>query len=638
MAGHRILLFLLLWLPFAVPAADNSYLNDLIEQARQKNLAQRFEWLDLLHYKPYPFWPGMRSLADDPAFFNAPDGKTDATAELEATLASFFSTTVETDKVQNPQCQFIARYHWLKQELHFDPARLPEQPCKRYHDWRAALNPGSITLVFPAAYLNNPASMYGHTLLRVDAKDQSESDRLLAYSISYAAATLEGNGLVFAVKGLFGGYPGMFSIIPYYLKVREYSDIDNRDVWEYELNLTPAEIDRMLMHVWEMRLIRFDYFFFDENCAYHLLSFLDVARPGLHLTDQFRWWAIPSDTVRAVTEIPGMLKHVVYRPAGITVMRQRMREMDERQRQMAKAIAEQQMQPTDDHLRQLPAMDQAKVLELSYAYLSYKRTTEKQNVNETSRAEYDLLLARNALPVPEQAPKVIVPRVRPDEGHQSSRLSVGAGRKDGKDFWELQLRPTYHDLLDDDGGYTQNAQIEFFKLTARDYQGEEARIESFIPIDITSLSPRDDFFKPLSWKVNVGWTRRRFPGGEEPLVFQLNYGPGFAWDLSDSFRANPVLYGLLEGALDVSNQYSSDYAVGVGPNLGILADLNGSWRASLSVRSLRYGLGDDHWSRELMLEQRYALTRQSAVRLRLSRTQEFGDYWNSGDLSVHFYF
>ena len=172
MPGRWILLLFILWLPLVVFANDSAYLNELVEQAREKNLAQRAEWLNLLHYKPYVYRTGMRSLADDPAFFNALDGKTDAAAELEATLAVFFSTAEETDKAQNPQCRFIARYHWLKEELHFDPARMREHPCKRFDQWHAALDPHQITLVFPAAYLNNPASMYGHTLLRIDAKDQ----------------------------------------------------------------------------------------------------------------------------------------------------------------------------------------------------------------------------------------------------------------------------------------------------------------------------------------------------------------------------------------------------------------------------------------------------------------------------------
>ena len=96
--------------------------------------------------------------------------------------------------------------------------------------------------------------------------------------------------------------------MPYYLKVREYTDLENRDIWEYELNLSPEEIDRLLMHAWELGPIHFDYYFFDENCAYHLLGLLEAARPDLELTKGFRWWAIPSDTVREVVKQKGLVK------------------------------------------------------------------------------------------------------------------------------------------------------------------------------------------------------------------------------------------------------------------------------------------------------------------------------------------
>ncbi|MCR4347969.1 MAG: DUF4105 domain-containing protein [Sulfuricaulis sp.] len=639
MPGRWILQFIFLWSPLAGFAADNAYLEELIQRARQANLSQRAEWLNLLHYKPYPYWPGSRSLADDPEFFNAPHGKTDAAGELEATLAVFFSTAEETDKTQNPQCRFIARYRWLKQELQFDPARLPKQPCRRFYQWRASLDPHEITLVFPAAYLNNPASMYGHTLLRIDARDQDEHTRLLAYSISYAAGTDETSGLIFAVRGLFGGYPGVFAITPYYLKVREYSDIENRDVWEYQLTLTPEEIDRLLMHVWELGPTHFDYYFFDENCAYHLLSLLEVARPGLQLTDQFRWWAIPSDTVRAVTDQPGLLKRVVYRPASVSIMRQRLMQMPVDQSRLAKDLAQQRIDANDDRLRELPALDHARVLELGYEYASYEAATGRNKAPDAVTRMRELLLARSQLKIPPQKPGVPVPSVRPDEGHKTSRIGIGAGSRDGRRFGEIHLRPTYHDLLDQDAGYTRGAQIQFFDMRWRHYRGEDGlRLEEFKPLDIVSLSPRNDFFNPISWKINVGWTRKHFPGGDEPLVFRFNGGSGLAYSAPGLFGGNAVYYGFIEAALDAGSRFESNYTLGAGPAIGLLANVSERWGFNLQARSLRYGLGDDHWSRELALEQRYALTRQSAVRLRLSRKQEFQDYWNSGDLSVHFYF
>src|SRR5690606_9684896 len=101
-----------------------------------------------------------------------------------------------------------------------------------------------------------------------------------------AAETDETNGVVFAAKGLFGGYPGLFSITPYYEKVKEYNDLENRDIWEYELAFTPAETRRLLEHAWELGQVNFDYYFLSENCSYQLVALMDVARPGRHLADR----------------------------------------------------------------------------------------------------------------------------------------------------------------------------------------------------------------------------------------------------------------------------------------------------------------------------------------------------------------
>ena len=243
---------------------------------------------------------------------------------MDATLASFYSQVAETPERQNPQCRFIARRAWLDAELHFDRARLPWRDCPRYEEWHAAMNAATLTLVFASAYLNNPSSMYGHTLLRVDARDQNDRTRLLAYTINFAADTNETNGLTFAVKGLLGGYAGTFSVLPYYIKVREYNDMENRDLWEYELALTPEEVERVLRHAWELLSAYFQYFFFDENCSYHLLGLLQVARPELELTPPFRWWALPTDTVRAITKSPGLVARTVYRPANATIIAARL--------------------------------------------------------------------------------------------------------------------------------------------------------------------------------------------------------------------------------------------------------------------------------------------------------------------------
>lgn len=632
--GRLLAASLLLLVPFSTEASG-AYLDELIRQAAGKRLAQRVEWHNLLHYKPYAWRPGLRSLADDSRFFNAPDGKYDPEAELNATLAAFFSTRIETDSEQNPQCAFIARYHWLKQELGFDAVRLPEQDCARFKRWRAGLDPHAITLVFPSAYLNNPASAYGHTLLRVDSRDQDERTRLLAYAINYAAATDEDNGLIFAMRGLLGGYPGLFAIAPYYVKVSEYNDLENRDIWEYRLDFTADEIDRLLMHVWELGPIRFDYYFFDENCSYHLLSLFEVARPELRLTDRFRAWAIPSDTVRAVVEEEGLVREVTYRAARATVLREWQERLSADDIELARALAYGEATPD------LPGLEperQARVLELAFEYLEYERLSGERDDIEPAPATSErlraLLLARSQLDVGPPA-AVRVPAVRPDEGHESARIGLGAGRRDGQRYQEMRLRPAYHDLLDPEEGYVRGAQIQFFDLTLRRYEEEDRlRVERLDLLNITSISPRDRLLKPLSWKVEAGWARKRFEDGDRELVFRLSGGAGLAHAPSP----NTLVYALAETAVDVADDFDGGYALGVGPGIGAVAQLAPASRLAVHARALRYGLGDDHDGRDLGIRYAHAFGRRFALRLELGREREFDRAWNSAGVFALVYF
>lgn len=586
-----------------------------------------------MHYVPNLIAPGVHGLVDSRDFYNAPDGKNDPQAELDGTLRAFFSEAEETDEVQHPQCRFPARYAWLAAELGFDQGRMPRPQCRRYRDWRSALDAKQLTLVFASAYLDNPGSMYGHTLLRIDAADQDERTRLLAYSISFAAATNETNGLIFAVKGLFGGYPGVFAMLPYYVKVREYSDLENRDLWEYELDLSPEELERVLRHAWELLPAYFEYYFFDENCSYHLLALLQVARPDLELTAPFRLWALPVDTVRALTDQPGLVKRIVYRPARSTIIAERLARMQPEERRMARDLGLGTRNADDAALRALPPERAARVVEAGYDYLNYRRTTGTSEVKDGGALARDLLVARSQIDAPSQTPRIETP-VRPDEGHRTARMSTGAGRRDRQGFLELGVRPTYHDIVDDDAGYIGGAQIEFFHLRARRYEGASARIESFIPVNIFSLSPRDEFVQRKSWRVAAGWQRSMTRSGAEPLAVAADGGLGGAW------RAGRVarVYASAEGAARAHEQFEKGYSLGLGARIGALVDPAPRWRVHAYVQQLGSVAGERVDPGALVLEQRFSLTRDLALRFDLSHQNEAGRSFDSVLLSLHVYF
>ncbi|HXV24717.1 MAG TPA: DUF4105 domain-containing protein [Alphaproteobacteria bacterium] len=634
-AGGALVLLVLL-ADQTAHAQKASYLDELIEQARRKGLAEERQWRTLGHYLPRLIGPGWISVMDSPGFFLAPAGKTDPQAELEATLAGFFAPPPQNEEAQHPQCAFVARYHWLKAQLAIDPTRLPEQPCTRFRKWYEAINPARITLVFPAAYFNQPSSMFGHTLLRIDKVGQSEGARLHSYAINYGAITGDDSGVMFAFKGLAGGYPGVYSILPYYEKVKEYSDLENRDIWEYELNLNQAEVHRLVMHLWELRQAYAKYYFLDENCSYQLLALLEVARPELDLTGDFDWWAIPADTIRAVVEQAGLLARAVYRPSAHADIDHRLSRLDPYQRGLAYRLALGERAPDDPELAGLPPERRAALLELAYEYLQYRLRAGDEERDLVAPRLLALLRARSEIPAAADVPSVPRPQTRPDEGHGSARAAIGIGRTDGRNFLELRLRPALHDLLDIQGGFVPGTEIDFLDLAMRYYEGEDApELESVTAIGIQSIAPRNEFFRPNSWRLNLGAERFRRSGpAKDELVGAAGGGLGLAYEPWE----NVLLSGFVDGQISVGSNLPDKVLVDVGPSLGLLYYASPVWALNLSG-SYRFALDnetDDYL--DVRLEQRFTLTRSLALRLSSGFIGDAEDPFLDLGTSLHWYF
>jgi hypothetical protein len=603
-------------LAFANEPSDKMYLDELIRRSVEQNLANQREWHLLLHYRPTLFG-GMISEQDDPGFFLSPDGKTDPQAEIEATLAAFFSGQPVGRSKQPAQCAFVARYQWLKEQLQFDETRLPPEHCERFDRWAAEFNTDGVSLIFPTAYMNNPASMFGHTFLRLDQRGQTEQTRLLAYTINFAAEVPPDAGIEYVYKGLFGGYSGFFSTIPYYLKVREYRDFENRDIWEYRLNFSEPQIRRLLMHAWELGNASFDYYFFKENCSYHLLSLLEAAEPSLHLTDRFSYWTVPSDTLRALIDQKGLVGHVAYRPSRSTVIaRKRDTLSTEEDSWLHRLIVDPAVSRSADFAH-LPAARQAFLLDVTSDYLLYKSEKDREQAAPLKARNQQILTARSALRIPSPPFPIQPSSGSPEQGHEKTRAGLAFGWRQNELFEELNWRGAYHDLLDPEAGYTPNAQIELLGLAVRHYERRnQVRLERFTFANVLSLSPVDRLFFSPSWKVSVGLqTVRQERAGVSCRYCNngnFNGGPGLA--VQTELWRREVWFGFAEVDMNVSPAYAYNHRAGGGGTLGFYADLTDRWRLLASTTYLHYPLGErsDDW--RASVQQRVTIQKNLAIR------------------------
>ena len=616
----------------ALDKASAGYLAELIAQARLQKLADEREWHLLLHYRTRLFG-GYESEQDDPGFFMSSHGKTDPQAELEATLSRFFSDEPVGRSKQPAQCAFVARYHWLKEKLAFDDMRLKPIVCERFERWYADFEVQSITLIFPSAFMNNPASMFGHTLLRVDQKGQTEQTRILAYTINYAADVPPDAGIAYPIRGIFGFYKGYFSTIPYYLKVQEYRDIENRDIWEYRLNFTPVQLRRLLMHAWELGNAYFDYYFFKENCSYHLLALLEYADPSLHLTDQFTFWTVPADTVRLIAAQPGLVSEIAYRPSRSTIIRRKRESLSREEKGLSARIAEDAAEIASPDFAALSRKRQAFLLDLASDYLRYRIETTDSPPAGLKARNREILTARSELRIPSEPFPVVPFAKQPELGHKTSRASVGAGWRNDDTFEEFTVRAGYHDLLDPEIGYTPDAQLELASISLRRYnRGDQTRIERATLANVLSLSPMDSLFHVPSWKINVGMNTIRF--GDCQLCSNGFANGGIGAAVESHWLNREVLFAFAEAEANYSRAYEENHRVGGGSTVGMLTDLTDRWKLMATGSYLRYALGDKSDDFRWFVGSRYTLAQNLALRLEYNHR----DHDNDVMFSVQAYF
>lgn len=559
---------------FSFSKADSSsQLPLLLQKAHQMDLGDDPQWWKLLHYERTLL--GFRKSQANSDFFLAADGSTNPQAELDATLKAFFSTEAVPAGQQHPQCRFRGRFLYLKRKLGFEPDQLPSADCSRFEHFAQQLSARSITVVFSSYYLNNPSSAFGHSFIRVNKTDHPEAGKqfeLLDYGINYAADVNVNNPIIYAVKGLTGMFHGSFTSVPYYYKVREYSDFEKRDLWEYDLNLTPDQIELLIAHFWELGSTRFDYYYLTENCSYHVLSVLDAVNPNFKLLERQPKVVIPSDTMKVLVDTPGLVKEIHYRPSVRTQFDYRLKLLSPPQRDLLKVSIEARDPgglPSD-----LSSQDKAKILdaEADFIDLNYNKELIKRE-GDASQWMQKVLVARSKLRVVSSDLEVPTPsNEMPHVGHGSARVGVEPGYNSSLGaFTELSYRFALHDLLDPLPGYPSYAQIEMMNLQFRTNLSPNQQsfwLDQLELFRVTSLNPITSFDRKLSWRVNFGITR--FYDGT------CNYCIGPSFEVGGGWTIQPIqsvpLMAFLLGETEASASPAFDgshFRIGLGPAAGL---------------------------------------------------------------------
>jgi len=557
-------------------------------------LSQQRYWHLLLHM------PDEESEIDDVRFFLAIDGKTNAKNELDATLEALFNEkSLDDDSVA---CRFPARKAWLQEQL--DIRDFPHAICKKYEDTLQKINPKSVTLVYPSAHINSMTSMFGHTLLRINSGYNS---RLLSYAVNYAAEIdpKKTSAAASATKGLTGGFPGSYSLLPYYEKLKEYRDTEQRDVWEYDLNFNEEELSRMLMHIWELQSTKSDYYFFTENCSYNMLWFLEAARPSIHLREHFYYEVIPLETVHVAAE-EKIIEHANYRASRRTILLKYEELIQDVYIHMPRDLIDSKINLSTIMDNETIDMQQKRyILEASVEFLEYSYSRNNISEEKYQSLFRTLTQARATLGTGEklniEAPK------DPVEGHRAVRASAGVGHTKNTKIAYLGIRPAYHDLQDSSYGFLRGTQIDFLNLQLS-YAEHNLSVEEATILSLASLSQRSEFFDSLSWRAKVGWDKDY---GSKRANFISTLGAGYCRgnkSASVYLMADPLFYS------------ENRLITGVGSSVGLIVDKYSFMNTNVELTRRWYDTGEEQWLAKV--SQNWRLSQNCALQFKYDYSQK----------------
>jgi hypothetical protein len=527
-------------------------------------LAETTKWIRLLHYKKNLI-SGYTSEADGKDFFLHPQGKTEPLKELRRTI-EIFSTATDV-KDGDPVCKFPLRYKWLNSELGMK-WKLDLSKCTTYVSFFSKLAARRASIIFSSYYLSNPNSAFGHTFLRLSRYDDKNETEMLDYGINFSAESVGTNPFMYAVNGLIGGHKGRFTSIPYYYKVREYSNAEFRDLWSYNLKMDLGQILQMVDHVWELGHTYFDYFYFKENCSYHLLSVIEVVMPEKVLTDTYSFFAIPADTIRLLRQ-EGLIEEGRKRESTYSKLIRMSEGMSRKDLDRAKAISKKPAD-TNNLVADLNDKEAAQVLDVSLEAFDYFNAAKILSDDlKTKEIKNNILFARAKNPI-----------ITADDGNNTNlddspaishsptraELSQGYESHNGK-FTRLEFRASHHDLLDPPKGSLKDAQLEIGKISFRykelAYNKESLQFEKLTLISIKNLPGQNFWASPQAWELEVG--ARQI----DQTVCVDCPGAFFMGSLGNSLELGKqkkfMIAVLLNADVSLHNAFEENFLLGTGP-------------------------------------------------------------------------
>lgn len=521
-------------------------------EASLAELATSPAWLNLLYYVKEG--SHFKSRVTREEFFLHAKGQHDPHLEL----AQFVEFVREQKVIQNEpvECLFPARYAWASKHIALPESRL----CKQFSQWMHSYRPSGLKILYASQYISNPASVFGHSLLLVPSHTQTQS-LWLTYNFA-AGIPKETSGFGYIYGGLTGWFKGDYSILPFYQRLYKYGNVENRDLWIYDIKLSEDELEFILKHFWELvHRAEFDYYFMDENCAGILLRTLNTLHWDTDDELYIPLYAHPVDVIKFL-QSRGRLGEAELMPSHFRQLEKAIDQLSaEDQAQFYEVIGSPDSVPEDLS---------PELFETLIYYTTYRtHMNSGQLPNHLKNLERHVYLARAQV---NKKPQILLDQgliktQAPHLSHKSMFIQPGLSSVKSQTTADLSYRFAIHDILDPEPGYLKNSSIEGLHLTLSATE-DNVWFKQIILAKLENYRNLRAFDPKISWKTNLEFKENLLTSSESDLFFHWNSGSGLTFDGKSLFP-----YGMLN--VDVNGGHNLPQSpIELGGEIGIIGSFD----------------------------------------------------------------
>lgn len=482
-----------------------------ISDAKLNKLSESEKWKKLIKIEDLTIFEKNEFAIHSKRFYLSINKIVTAKSELNATIQSFYSKKPYIDINEHPQCRFPARFLWLKSRLDFSNIEVIK--CPNFQKWAKLSATKSLSLVFATGYLGNPASYYGHTLIKLNP-DQKSHLSLLDTSINFGAEVPENEDpLSYMIKGVVGGYNGSFTHSKFYYHTQNYLENELRDLWEYELAFEKDDFQFLVAHMWELIEQKYTYYFLDENCVYRMYELFGLI-DGIELPKLNSLWVIPQEVVRAINNISyknrPLVKKVTYIPSRQAKFYKKYWQLNDKEKELVSDIANKSKNIELLNKKVIELESQQKILSVLLDYYQYLIAVDKENESQLKRSYNKALVYRFKLPIG-KASFISSHPSSPDNSRPSSysQVSYIDNTELGHGI-RFKLRPAYYDQLDAESGHVRNGALKMAEIEF-DYFSSSLTLNNLSLFEIISVKnsasglPNDSYD---SWMLYLGFKKQ----------------------------------------------------------------------------------------------------------------------------------